>query len=536
MFCFSFYQMHSAKHSLKAEDEMQLSDDIAFLAQREEGVEYVTAVTLQEKAYGLVICLASNHTPPNQTVHELNEIMALVSKYASEGKHRAEFRAKIFDMVVDIRGDRILARIRPPWLPQPSHYYKRRPFLLSQVQAFVNEISGIGNQLPDFEILVQQARQLIACLLPFEEHDPQSMRKEHLKDVIVRCARLADVGGTGLLEEHLRRLQVSPQIRDRGGIRQIDKLARYFFVCRDLIRVGRRPEYKSLFCNIAIKTLKASEGRKPQGFSSMCFVHAEMQQIVHYMNHPHDPSPRFIGCSKSACYLCDMFIQKHSGYRISHAHRRLYHQWTLPDLDYSISEEAQRVQVILDSMTKEMAAIVRGFQSSLRAPKQHGAESLAFLPLTSGSTASNTSTVTQQRSISQISPISSLESHDDTEPANSALSKNRCEDLSSKSGSASYLVLNQGDLPYSIDIKDIEHAFFVQIDAIILDIAFVTRGKLSIHHAVDNTRPRDIIDICRLSTISETKVATSSSVLAMQLCLRHPNGFTMILDFVQDEV
>jgi methanogenic corrinoid protein MtbC1 len=76
----------SAKHLLKAEDEMQLADDIAFLAQWEEGVENVTAVTLQEKAHGLVICLASNHTPSDQTVRELNKIMALVSEYSSEGR------------------------------------------------------------------------------------------------------------------------------------------------------------------------------------------------------------------------------------------------------------------------------------------------------------------------------------------------------------------------------------------------------------------------------------------------------------------
>lgn len=75
----------SAKYLLKAEDEMQLADDIAFLAQWQEGVESVTAVTLQEKANELVICLASNHTPADKTVHELKQIMALVSKYASEG-------------------------------------------------------------------------------------------------------------------------------------------------------------------------------------------------------------------------------------------------------------------------------------------------------------------------------------------------------------------------------------------------------------------------------------------------------------------
>ncbi|KAJ5791726.1 uncharacterized protein N7518_008737 [Penicillium psychrosexuale] len=514
-----------------SEDEMQLADDIAFLGQAEEGAKNVTAVTLQEKAPGLVICLASNHTPSDKTVLELNKTMALVSEYASEGKRRREFRDKIFDMVVDTREDRILSRIRPPWLPQPSRYYKPRPFLLSQVQVFVDEISVINSQSAGFQSLVQPARQLIACLLPFKKFVPQSLRKEYQKNVIKSCAELAGVGGTGLLEEHLQRLQISAQLRDRGGIRQIDKLARYFFVCRDLVRVGRRPEYKPLFSDIAIETLKAFKGR-PVG-SKVCFVHAEMQQIVHYTNHPHDPSPRFIGCSKSACYLCDMFIQKHGLYRISHAHRRLYDLWTLPDLDYSASKEAQQLQVILKSMTKEISAIATGFQRSLPPPKQYQAESIAFLPLTSGSTASNTSVATQKPSMSSVSPVLSLKSDSDTKTASTGFSRNRCESLSSRTSNASCLLLNQDDLPYSLNIKDIKHGFLVQIDAIFLDVEFVTTGQLSIRHAIDSTLPKDVIDISQLSTISETKVAQGPTT---QLSLRHPSGFTIIIDFVRDEV
>ncbi|CAI7621364.1 unnamed protein product [Penicillium glandicola] len=335
----------SAKHLLKAEDEMQLADDIAFLAQWQEGVKYVTAVTLQEKAHGLVICLASNHTPSNKTVGELNEIMALMTKYASE----------------------------------------------------------------------------------------------------------------------------------------------------------------------------------------------EMQQIAHYVNHPHDPTPRFIGCSKSACYLCDMFIQKHSCYRISHAHRQLYHQWTFPDLDDSTSREAQQLQLILKSMTKEITAMATEFQSSLQPPKPYGAQSIAFLPLTSGSTASNTSIATQQPSMSQTSTLSSLKSDYDTRIVPTGLSRNRCDSPSIKSSTASYLLLNQDDLPYSINIKDIKYDFLLQIDAIFLDIEFVTPGRLSIRHAMENSPPREVIDMCGLSTISETKVVHSPSPSPMQLCLRHPSGFTIILDFVQDK-
>lgn len=116
-------------------------------------------------------------------------------------------------------------------------------------------------------------------------------------------------------------------------------------------------------------------------------------------------------------------------------------------------------------------------------------------------------------------------------PASTGLSRNRCESLPSKSGSASYLLLNQEDLPYSLNIKDIQHEFVVQIDAIFLDIEFVTPGRLSIRHAMDNPLHEGVIDICRLSTISETTVSLST----LQLCLRHANGLTIILEFAQDQ-
>jgi hypothetical protein len=73
---------------LKAEDEMQLADNSAFLAHLQEGVESVTAVTIRETAHGLVICLASNHTPLNRIILEVSEVISLVNEYASTGKFK----------------------------------------------------------------------------------------------------------------------------------------------------------------------------------------------------------------------------------------------------------------------------------------------------------------------------------------------------------------------------------------------------------------------------------------------------------------
>ena len=60
-------------------------------------------------------------------------------------------------------------------------------------------------------------------------------------------------------------------------------------------------------------------------------VHAEVQLLLFYEQQPHVSRPRIIGSSKSACYLCDLFIQSHGEFYIPRTHGRLYDRWILPD-------------------------------------------------------------------------------------------------------------------------------------------------------------------------------------------------------------
>lgn len=85
---------------------------------------------------------------------------------------------------------------------------KQRPFLLPEVKALLNEISAVGEQSPDFRNLVQLIRQLISCLLPFEEPVPLNMGTKYQTNFIKSCVKLASVGGTGMFKGRLRRLQV----------------------------------------------------------------------------------------------------------------------------------------------------------------------------------------------------------------------------------------------------------------------------------------------------------------------------------------
>ena len=77
----------SNDHILSFQDELQMADDIAFLCHRDEGVGYVSAVTLQEHSNRLVILLASNSTPSQTTTQVLGDIAEIISQYTRRSRH-----------------------------------------------------------------------------------------------------------------------------------------------------------------------------------------------------------------------------------------------------------------------------------------------------------------------------------------------------------------------------------------------------------------------------------------------------------------
>jgi hypothetical protein len=61
-------------------------------------------------------------------------------------------------------------------------------------------------------------------------------------------------------------------------------------------------------------------------------VHAEIQLVYYYEIHPSDKPPRVISSNKSACFLCNLFMQAHGKYHTPRSHGRLYPAWRLPSL------------------------------------------------------------------------------------------------------------------------------------------------------------------------------------------------------------
>ncbi|KAG7103713.1 hypothetical protein HYQ44_017801 [Verticillium longisporum] len=356
-------------HVLSLGDELQMADNLAYLAHSEENVHMVSAVTLEEHPSCLVVVLASNSTPSQSIIAGLSDILATVCQYCTCRKKRQEFCQSLFLQVLQLSRRRILGRIRPPWIRQPSHIRKARPFLKDRVLDLAKELKKRLTSTPQLQVAYDHVSELIDFLETLSRKLEQDDISRALEHIIMKCASIAAAGNMRSLEEHLKFNGVSSVLYSSPEVRQIDKLARYLLLCKDFLRLARKPEYRALFSHINVIALEAFSGIIRPGLSLKCFFHAEIQQILHLERNICRPDVRAIGCSKSACYLCDLFILKQGRDCISHAHRRLYERWTIPDVDWMTEAQACAFSAIIQDMIQHMDEAVR-FQQARDMPRR----------------------------------------------------------------------------------------------------------------------------------------------------------------------
>lgn len=151
-------------------------------------------------------------------------------------------------------------------------------------------------------------------------------------------------------------------------VQQVAKIGRYWDLCVFMTKITRR--YPDIFKNLRLDLIPLYKSVKvpvpPMQKIEDCYIHAEIQLVVFYgmTPNPKGQMPRVLGVSKSACYLCDLFISLHGQYFISETHGRLYHQWTIPNLAaYSIAQR-QQIRIILKKMHQTCSLKVRKARKS----------------------------------------------------------------------------------------------------------------------------------------------------------------------------
>jgi hypothetical protein len=237
---------------------------------------------------------------------------------------------------------------------------------------------------------------------------PEAELDRLLKILLQRCAEASYANGHQSIESQFQSVsELAGVLRHNGrDIVQIDKLARYWSLCKDLSRMPRRRSYRHLLKNVRFEALRHFPSARPPTAVRNCFVHAEVQLILQIEKQQLEKPPRAIGCSKSACFLCDSLIRNIGKYSISLSHGRLYNQWYIPDVDWMTPAQVAQFQKIVKFMTQEMSLLASNQATSRFRP--WALESRPPRPLPSGSSISEFSLLSKPSlKLSSISALSS---------------------------------------------------------------------------------------------------------------------------------
>ena len=198
-----------------------------------------------------------------------------------------------------------------------------------------------------------------------------------LREIVKKSYEICTSAGTTTLEETMRYYGVvkSKTYVDKH-IRQVDKIGRYWGLCVSMTEDSRK--YGKTFANIQLKPLCPYQAKTSniafKGQQARCHVHAEIQILVFYSMIPNVAlkKPRVIGVSKSACYLCNLFIQEHRQFFITKTHGQLYGLWNLPDLDdFDPSERVKLCQALSAVDRQLQTALVTARKGLEKREKKH---------------------------------------------------------------------------------------------------------------------------------------------------------------------
>lgn len=211
--------------------------------------------------------------------------------------------------------------------------------------------------------LVQQIKHLCDLMHNIDKVGAKTDDGEQLlKDVIIKSYGICTLEGTHTLEETVARHGFDMgEVSSNKHIRQLNKIGRYWGLCTSMTDDSRR--YPNLFTNAQLKLLRPYQGMNSyisfiDGQRARCLVHAEMQIIAFYGNTRNTSTlvPRVIGASKSACYLCNLFIQLHGQFFVTKTHGHLYERWNFPDLADFKPVERVNYRRVLTAMDNELQA------------------------------------------------------------------------------------------------------------------------------------------------------------------------------------
>ncbi|GIZ49936.1 hypothetical protein CKM354_001295200 [Cercospora kikuchii] len=341
-------------YTIPFELERSLADDFAFIAASQPQVGYVTAAVVEQRVgeTALKVKLAANEGICPAVRRSFDGIMELLTKRATRDISRQSCQTPLFDLICRLNCNRILGRLGSARFQPPGHLSSiRRPLHAALRNLFgksgakyarqhtTSDVEELNNEIAGFEVAFN------ALETGSSEEVVSNVQR------VIRQAYLLTVNGSRL-PDRLRALGLSTAQLDVRGVKEGQKVANYWRITRHLTICAER--FSSQFTGATWLPLPTYKPSTTSPVQSRQFVHAEIQLLVHYELEMPALMPRIIGASKEACLLCDSFIQAHGRFCCSGAHRQVFPQWTIPDLEEYSFETAERLRLALSQLSVDV--------------------------------------------------------------------------------------------------------------------------------------------------------------------------------------
>ena len=465
---------------------------------------------------------------------------------------RAADKDALFQDVILLDMKRILSRLR-------SRHAKRtpkttgKPAVIIQLNKVLDDMSlrnvrqFVKGNLSHLREKAHSLQSLFIQLesIPNVSADPAKARE--LLEQIIRTAY--EITRKTDLKSALQMFPENPSLR-RHLSEAIGKVGRYYSACCNLISAARDTASPT-FQNICVEPVQI---RPPLNRFSRQKVHAEIQLLFFYELHPKRARPRIICSSKSACYLCNLFVGIHGSFHVPRTHGRLYEKWLLPDWLEIPSERHESLRGAVTQLMWSLSAEIRLASQLKKHPCYYPNESV-LLPYThwpSSSVVSKILSTLHRTSKSSIKTRSSIQNSSQTlpraeSPFNSAsktlnlcngmrsdqeimtaqtvvsLRSNDTENIPGLEAFSS-IDITYTDLPYNYPVTLTTPSLRLQLDTLSVTIDFiqVLSGFLSILRADDSLTRNDdcVAHIADIPTSSELRLNCPQGLDEMRIQIR----------------
>ena len=280
----------------------------------------------------------------------------------------------LMEEIIALNRGRIYSRLRSRHAKRSRRNHDKPPIVLQLAEA-VSAVSAAPRA--DLKNLHSQMEELQRVFRQLEDMTEEQARSHQSHKTLISLLRSAhSLASQNDLEKLFSTIPNSgkfgPHVRSSLPI-AVGKLGRYYSTCSFLIVAARR---LSIFRSIRVESVRLSMPVSPPlwtaryepslsgtldrilepqtkrlthrwvgsiasaeakfcsqlaAYPKSYKIHAEIQLLFYYEMHPEIRRPRVICSSKSACFLCDLFVKVHAKFYVARTHGVLYDKWILPD-------------------------------------------------------------------------------------------------------------------------------------------------------------------------------------------------------------